>query len=100
MAKKVKSRTRRQLYEQAMGRPLEGLSVLAFQFRSEGAQQRAHFDLLAVKPKILYAIYDGNRTQAYIVTQPDFAPQIVSMMQAAGGQQFEPAIDRAENIAE
>lgn len=100
MAKKVKGRTRRQLYEGALGRPLDGLSVLAFQFRNEGDQQRAHYDLLSANPKPQYAMYDGCRTQAYIITQPEWAEQITAIVKAAGGQQFEPAIDRVENIAE
>lgn len=100
MAKKVKGRTRRQLYEEALGRPLAGLSVLAFQFRNEGDQQRAHYDLLSANPKPQYAMYDGCRTQAYIITQPEWEAQITAIVKAAGGQQFEPVIDRVESVAE
>jgi hypothetical protein len=97
---KTKGRTRRQLFERALGRSLAGLSVLAFQFRNEGEQQRAHYDLLTANPKPQYAMYDGCRTQAYVITQPEWEAQITSIVKAAGGQQFEPVLDRVENIAD
>lgn len=100
MATRIKSRTRRQLYEGALGRPLAGLTVLAFQFRSEGEQHRAHYDLLSANPKPQYAMYDGCKTQAYVITQPEWKEQITAILKAAGGQQFEPVIDRVVNIAE
>lgn len=93
---KTRKRTKRQVLEDALGRPLDGLSVLAFQFKNEATQQGAHYDLLSYEPRILYALYDGCRTQAYVITQPEWAEQIVRLMQRAGGQQFEPVLDRAE----
>ena len=88
----AKRKTRRDIYIEALGDKFYGLRVLAFQFKSEAAQQAAHYDLMMSEFGGKYALYDGYRTQAYIITQPEFEAGIRAFL-ASLGQEFQPCLD-------
>lgn len=87
---KTKRDTRRDIYIKVLGNKFYGLRVLAFQFKSEAAQQSAHYDLMMSGLK--YALYDGYRTQAYIIIDPEFEAQIRAFF-APLGQEIQPCLD-------
>ena len=93
MAKKVKNPTRREIYTEALGRSLSGLSVVAWQFKSESDQQQAHYELMMSGRRGLYALYDGYRTQAYIIYPQENDAQIKAVLSAYKGKFFEPQMD-------
>ena len=87
---KAQRNTRRKLYTEALGSDLARFRVLAFQFKSEAAQQSAHYDLMMSGLK--YALYDGYRTQAYIIINPEFEAQIRAFF-APLGQEIQLCLD-------
>lgn len=87
---KVQRNTRRKLYTEALGSDLARFRVLAFQFKSEAAQHAAHYDLMMSGLK--YALYDGYRTQAYIIIDPEFEAQIRAFF-APLGREIQPCLD-------
>lgn len=90
MASKTKRKTRWNIYREALGQELSCFRVLAFQFRDEASQQSAHYDLMMSGLK--YALYDGYRTQAYIIIDPEFEAQIRAFF-APLGQEIQPCLD-------
>lgn len=90
MAAKTKRRTRRDIYREALGQELSCFRVLAFQFRDEASQHAAHYDLMMSGLK--YALYDGYRTQAYIIIDPEFEAQIRAFFTPLG-QEIQPCLD-------
>lgn len=92
---KVKRPTKRELYARALaesGKTLDGLEVVAFRFKSEGAQHGAHYALL-LDGSVNYEIYDGWRKQAYILAAPEEVGSIRRIVTEAGGKEFKPQID-------
>ena len=90
MASKTKRKTRWDIYREALGQELSCFRILAFQFRDEASQHAAHYELITSGLK--YALYDGYRTQAYIVTTPDFEAQIRAFF-APLGQEIQLCLD-------
>lgn len=86
-----KEMTRREKYSEVLD--LSGLSVLAYQFSSEAEQQQAHYDLMMAGGRSLYALYDGYRTQAYIIYPQENDAQIKAVLSAYKGKFFEPQMD-------
>lgn len=92
---KVKRPTKRELYARALaesGKTMEGLEVVAFLFKNEAAQHGAHYALL-LNGGVNYEIYDGWRSQAYVLAAPEEMEFIRSIMTEAGGKEFKPQID-------
>lgn len=88
---KPTEKTRREKYSEVLD--LSGLSVLAYQFSSEAKQQQAHYDLMMAGGRSLYALYDGYRTQAYIIYPQENDAQIRAVLSAYKGKFFEPQMD-------
>lgn len=74
-------------YAEALGRTdLEGLEILAFQFPSEAHQQKAHYDMMMSGHT--YELYDGQRSQAYVIVNPKWADTIRGWAIENGGREF------------
>ena len=88
---KIKEKSRREKYSEALGHDCSRYSVIAFQFRNESEQQQAHYDLMMSGAN--YALYDGYRTQAYILYLPADEARIKAVLGAYKGKFFEPKLD-------
>lgn len=84
-------KTRKQLYEAALHRPLTPADrVLGFIYPTEGEQHAAHYALIMSGAQ--YTLYDGCNKQAIIiVSSPESEKAVRAVM---NGTEFDPIITR------
>ena len=82
-------KTRKQLYEAALGRPLSPTDrALGFLYATEGEQQAAHYALIMSGAR--YLLYDGWHQQAVVLVDGRENEQAVRAVMT--GKEFEPSM--------
>ena len=88
-------KTRKQLYEAALGRPLAATDrALGFLYATEGEQQAAHYALIMSGAQ--YLLYDGWHKQAVVLVGSKEGEQAVRAVMT--GVEFEPSMSIAREI--